>query len=196
MAITVLAGPGDASASGSKPGPQAAPAGDSDPEAAGAYAVATGAEPMTIGAESMTMSAEPAAGDAEPLPEARTALTRRLDKWLRQLVGPGQAFATLPAEAQHDLRKKAKRLRYGLAFAAPFLDKPAQRRILAALTQVQTTLGELNDLYVAELHYRSVARTRPQAWFAMGWLRAMQQRQKDAAQEAFTALAAAGRLKD
>lgn len=138
----------------------------------------------------------PAPADSEPLPEPPAALARRLDKWLRQLVGPGQAFATLAAEAQHDLRKKAKRLRYGLAFAAPFLDQPAQQRILAALTRVQATLGELNDLYVAERHYRSVAKARPQAWFAVGWLRAMQHQQKDAAQEAFAALAAAGRLKD
>jgi len=142
------------------------------------------------------------AGDAgtarasiEPPPEAGAALARRLDKWLRQLVEPGQAFATLTPAAQHAVRKKAKRLRYGLAFAAPYLDKPAQRRILAALSAVQETLGELNDLYVAERHYRGLAKARPQAWFAVGWLRAMQHQQKDAAQEAFAALAAAGRLK-
>ena len=49
---------------------------------------------------------------------------------------------------------------------------------------------------MAERYYRNLAKARPQAWFAVGWLRAMQQQQKDAAQEAFTALAAAGRLKD
>lgn len=179
MADLVLAAPGSADESGDKPGPGRR------------AAMATGANSAPADVESQS-----ACANTRPLPDAHTALTRRLDKWLRQLVGPGQAFATLAAEAQHDLRKKAKRLRYGLAFAAPFLDKPAQQRILAALTRVQATLGELNDLYVAEHHYRGLAKARPQAWFAVGWLRAMQHQQKDAAQEAFAALAAAGRLKD
>ena len=133
--------------------------------------------------------------DTEAPPEARKALARKLDKWLRQIVKPGQDFVSLDAEAQHKLRKRAKRLRYGLGFAAAFLDKPRQRRIVAALARVQATLGELNDLYVAERYYRNMAKARPQAWFAVGWLRAMQHQQKDAAQEAFAALAAAGRLK-
>lgn len=187
MADLVLAAPGNADESGDKPDDKP----DNKPGPGRRAAMATGADSTSTDAVPQRTRA-----NDKPLPDAHMALARRLDKWLRQLVGPGQAFATLAAEAQHDLRKKAKRLRYGLAFAAPFLDKPAQQRILAALTRVQATLGELNDLYVAERHYRKLAKARPQAWFAVGWLRAMQHQQKDAAQEAFAALAAAGRLKD
>lgn len=139
------------------------------------------------------------AGAALPAPEPRlpepgAALARRLDKWLAQIAGPGQGFHELPEQAQHALRKKAKRLRYGLEFAAPFLAGRARRRVQAALARVQAELGELNDLYVAEHHYRAAAKARPQAWFAVGWLRAMQEQKTAAAQAAFQALADAGAL--
>jgi len=172
------------------------------PDTAGEADAASGqdGESGGRGGESVGRTAPPQGPDAAPPdtqapPEARKVLARKLDKWLRQIVKPGQDFASLGAEAQHTLRKRAKRLRYGLGFAAPFLDQPRQRRIVAALARVQAALGELNDLYVAERYYRNMAKARPQAWFAVGWLRAMQQQQKDAAQEAFAALAASGRLK-
>src|SRR5690606_21165226 len=46
----------------------------------------------------------------------RRQLTKRLDKWLDKLCAEGTQFRALPVDAQHELRKKVKRLRYSLDF--------------------------------------------------------------------------------
>ena len=155
----------------------------------------------------------PAAKTAEPLPNAteqaaftptdtgekplplKAALVRRLNKWLAHIAQQGSRFQELAIEEQHDLRKKVKRLRYGLNFSETLLSRASLERILAALTQAQDTLGELNDLYVAEQAYRALLESQPQAWFAVGWLRSMQTQKKRDAQAMFKVLAKAGKLK-
>ncbi len=125
----------------------------------------------------------------------KTMLAGALNKWLRQIVRQGDEFALLTIEGQHDLRKKVKRLRYSLNFSQALLARTALERVLTELAHTQEILGELNDLYVAQEYYETLVAAQPQAWFAVGWLRAMQDQKKYAAQAAFKALAAAGKLK-
>src|SRR3546814_6040265 len=100
----------------------------------------------------------------------------------------GARFEKLSIDEQHDLRKNVKRLRYGLEFSEAVLPKSRLRRVQRSLENVQDVVGELNDFYVAEASYRKHTETQPQAWFAVGWLKAKQERQSALAQEAFTSL--------
>ncbi|HWK71106.1 MAG TPA: CYTH and CHAD domain-containing protein [Burkholderiaceae bacterium] len=122
-------------------------------------------------------------------------LSSRLNKWLRQACDAGEHFRQLPAEAQHDLRKDVKRLRYSLDFSASLMKGKRLLAIRSALALAQETLGELNDLYVAQAHYAPLAASQPNALFALGWLKAAQEHKQTEAQAAFKQLAKAGPLK-
>lgn len=140
----------------------------------------------------MAAGAMPESIQARPL---KKKLTGVLNKWLRQIVRQGSEYGLLPIEGQHDLRKKVKRLRYSLNFSQALLAKGSVERVVVQLTQTQEILGELNDLYLAQRHYEALLTDQPQAWFAVGWLRATQEQKKQAAQAAFKALATTGKLK-
>ncbi len=122
-------------------------------------------------------------------------LVKRLNKWLDQINAEGADFSHLTENAQHDLRKKVKRLRYNLDFCAGLLDASSLTSISLALSQAQNTLGDLNDLYVAYQHYLPLTAEQPSAWFALGWLRAMQQQKSRQAHADFMVLGLAGQLK-
>jgi len=121
-------------------------------------------------------------------------LRKRLNKWLDRICREGEHFCSLPVAEQHALRKRAKRLRYCLEFAAGLLSRKRMRRLQSALAEVQEELGWLNDLYVAQAHYTALAVAQPQALFALGWLQAMRDQSQAKAQEAFLKLRDAGGL--
>lgn len=101
-------------------------------------------------------------------------LTRQLNKWLRQITQEHEQFGALAPAQRHALRKKVKRLRYGLEFSQGLLDAALLTHAHQALAALQSALGELNDLYTAETFYQRLDTTLPGAWFALGWLRAGQ----------------------
>lgn len=115
-------------------------------------------------------------------------LTQRLDDWMRKLAKEGGRFIKLPIEAQHDLRKKAKALRYDLDFCEDFLPRRNLQAVRTDLAHIQDVLGDLNDYYVAQSYYERLVDQAPQAWFAIGWLRAMQAQCQTQAQSAFKQL--------
>ena len=116
-------------------------------------------------------------------------LAGRLHRWHKRVVGEGLRFTELELEARHDLRKRAKRLRYGLAFAESLLPAGRVRRYRQHLSRVQDLLGEINDLAVAREHYDARVSEYPQAWFALGWIGARLDALSERAQRAFEALA-------
>ena len=122
-------------------------------------------------------------------------LTKRLNKRLAAVCEQGTHFAQLPIEEQHRLRKRVKGLRYSMEFSASLLSEKRLARLREMLTTAQHTLGDLNDLYIADDLYRPRIATQPQAYFASGWLRAMQEQKKAEAQADFGRLAKAGRFK-
>lgn len=103
-------------------------------------------------------------------PAIRSALRARLHKWHKQVLQDGLRFEELEIEAKHALRKRAKRLRYGLQFSESLL--PARRlvRYRKQLARIQDILGEMNDLYVARERFETIRETQPGAWFAVGWI--------------------------
>ncbi|ARP79883.1 inorganic triphosphatase [Bordetella genomosp. 8] len=123
-----------------------------------------------------------------------TLLGRRLRKWHKQVLAEGQRFAELDIPTRHDLRKRAKRLRYGLSFAESLLPANRMRDYRRRLAAVQDVLGEMNDLSVAHDLYRQWSSRHPQAWFALGWISARQEKLTGEAQRAFAKLGAAKRF--
>ena len=70
----------------------------------------------------------------------------RTGRAFRKLAAHGAAItADSPPEALHDLRKRAKELRYVLEFFAPLHDPAAYRKVVGDLKQLQDCLGEFQD---------------------------------------------------
>jgi len=77
-----------------------------------------------------------------------------LEQLCDSVVEGGQDIANLDEEDRHEVRKAAKKLRYGAEFFAALFDQDKQRkqriRFLAALEELQDNLGALNDLTLRE----------------------------------------------
>ncbi|AZY51506.1 CYTH and CHAD domain-containing protein [Bordetella avium] len=119
----------------------------------------------------------------------RPFLIRRLRRWHKQVVTEGMHFSELDLPTRHELRKRAKRLRYGLAFAESLLPNARLRSYRKQLALVQELLGEINDLAVAAEHYKTQIPLHPQAWFALGWIALRLEQLAQQAQPAFEKLA-------
>ncbi|WP_150290306.1 CHAD domain-containing protein [Sphingobium estronivorans] len=78
---------------------------------------------------------------------------RRLQRLRKRIAKDGEGLSGLSDEARHEVRKDAKKLRYASEFFAGLFDSKEQKRrqakFIAALEDVQTALGELNDLVAA-----------------------------------------------
>ena len=73
----------------------------------------------------------------------------------RRIAAQGGAITSdSPPESLHDLRKRAKELRYLLEFFAPLHDPVAYRKVVCDLKQLQDCLGEFQDSEVQrhEIH--------------------------------------------
>ncbi|CAM3929195.1 CYTH and CHAD domain-containing protein [Bordetella tumulicola] len=123
-------------------------------------------------------------------PSLRKLLTKRLHRWHSKVVEQSKDFAALDIPARHDLRKRGKRLRYGLAFAQSLLPQTQLRTYQKQLAKVQDVLGEINDLAMAKEYYHACVGTHPQAWFALGWITARLEKLTGEAQKEFDQLAA------
>lgn len=125
---------------------------------------------------------------ATPAHSLQSRLVDRLRRWHKKVVSDGKHFATLPIDDKHALRKRAKRLRYGLSFAESLLPAARLKAYRKQLAQVQDVLGEFNDLAVAHERYEAAASAHPEAWFAVGWIAARQAALVERAEHAFREL--------
>ncbi|UOD50800.1 CYTH and CHAD domain-containing protein [Orrella daihaiensis] len=127
-----------------------------------------------------TVGAHPLQADLQPSPahdprkhkpaHVRDALGKQLFKWHQKVLADGLRFDALPIESKHDLRKLAKRLRYGLQFAESLLPAKKLKNYRQRLSRIQDILGEMNDLYVAREKFEGIREDQPSAWFAVGWI--------------------------
>jgi inorganic triphosphatase YgiF len=145
---------------------------------------------VLLAVQAHAMEASMASGGAYEGPAA-DAIAERLDALWRRLVAHARGFAEASVDDQHAVRKELKRLRYLAEFVAPlYRDKPVAR-FFDALAPAQDALGRHNDLAVALAAYRERAATEPEAWFAVGWLAARQERSGRAARKALKRAGAA-----
>ncbi|TAK84909.1 MAG: CYTH and CHAD domain-containing protein [Aquabacterium sp.] len=110
-------------------------------------------------------------GDAT-LPSLLETAVPRLRDWHRKARRDARRFAELDIEERHTLRKRLKRLRYGIDSLGGLLPRKAVRAHLKALRPAQEALGDLNDSAVAQERFAELVTHEPRAWFALGWLAA------------------------
>lgn len=104
-----------------------------------------------------------------PLPEFAV---EALDRLRRKTAKHGRHLASLDPEARHQVRKDAKKLRYGVEFLAPlFGAKTRLKKFVKTLTALQDDLGGLNDRATAEerLAALGLAGTPDGDAFLAGW---------------------------
>lgn len=127
-----------------------------------------------------------------PPPDGRSLeqlAPRALRKASAQLLDAARFFAALSPERRHRVRILAKRLRYALDFLSVALPKPATDRYLAALSDLQDVLGELNDAAVARAALRKITRSGSILDAAERWLAAREQIKGHDAEAGLLALA-------
>lgn len=138
-----------------------------------------------IGAAGHSSVDEPEA--LKSLPEfACRALSRRL----KRLIAEGPDIDHLDTSALHDIRLRAKRLRYACEFFSPVFSHKATRRFIRRLSVLQDRLGTLNDGAVAADLLARLERTGQKAGsrdvsraFAIGTVRGFVAAQGGAARE-------------
>ena len=102
------------------------------------------------------LSARPAARSPEPADAARPLVevtSRRIWRLYRRLVDHAMAIDDkTPADAIHQVRIEAKKLRYMIDATRSLHDRRDLDRIIDSLKRVQSVLGDFNDAQVQERH--------------------------------------------
>ena len=96
-----------------------------------------------------------ASGPRRRRPTAAALARGTTERAFRRIAARGGAITPAsPPESLHDLRKRAKELRYLLEFFAPLHDPVAYRKVVSDLKQLQDCLGEFQDSEVQrhEIH--------------------------------------------
>lgn len=130
---------------------------------------------------------------AAPRPDLLSLVAPRLRRMRRQLKSDAAMFVNGSDAQRHRSRKRLKRLRYSLEFAAGLYAPKALKRCLAQVREAQEVLGRYNDLVVAEQAFRAQLEHDPRAWFAIGWLTARRKRQIPQAAKALARVARAAK---
>lgn len=102
----------------------------------------------------------------------RKVLEKRLNTWHKSIVSHWRYHDINDIEAYHDLRKKIKRIRYGLNVYEGLEGHAKLKGYVKRLAKNQEVFGRLNDASTALTYFASIAKEHPQAWFAVGWLSA------------------------
>jgi triphosphatase len=118
-----------------------------------------------------------------------------LDKRWRRLLEAGAEIETLSAEALHELRLDAKRLRYAAEVFAPVYAQKSARRFQRRLAALQEELGRSNDAAVARSLVQSLAQGADEGrdWaigMAEGWCLARSMAEHDGVLKAWKKLSA------
>lgn len=113
-----------------------------------------------------------AVAELEAKAKLKPALRRRLQRWSEVLRADAKRFAALDEPQRHRLRKRIKRLRYGLEFSAGLFEPGELKRWSRGLVAAQQALGELNDLALALRQDGGDGGGEARRFFALGWLQA------------------------
>ena len=120
---------------------------------------------------------EPLPQDAPPL--HKRVVRRRLARFEAKLRAEAAGFRGADDGERHRLRKRLKRLRYGIELAGSLLPRKKTRQRLARLKPVQDALGRLNDMVQAQRMFDGLG-----AAFAAGWAAGQKEALAAAAEQA------------
>ena len=126
---------------------------------------------------------------AQPVSEGRGVRRKarhRLDRFERKLRQEARGFDDADDAAHHRLRKRLKRLRYGLELVDGLLPVKETRHRLVALKHLQNALGRYNDMAVAQAVFTDLGRD-PGVSFAAGWAAGQKEALLTAAEKAVAA---------
>lgn len=105
---------------------------------------------------------------------AKQQIVTILDSLYKKISKASDNFASLNIEAQHDVRKRLKSLRYISEFVSPMYKKKKTKAFLQYLEPAQEILGEYNDDIVGQYFYRQKTESDAAAWFAVGYFTAQE----------------------
>ena len=105
----------------------------------------------------------------------KKTISLRLGKLHTRALRDGKKFLALDEARQHGVRKRLKRLRYLVEFAAPLFAVRNVNQMTTALKPVQDALGLFNDELMALHAWRAFVANDVNAWFGIGWLSARRQ---------------------
>jgi len=109
----------------------------------------------------------PAAAPAKPTQLADFA-HRALNRRWRPVDRLARRWQQLDQEQRHDLRKRAKKLRYTAEFFSPLYQRKPVQRYIERLQALQQILGEMNDGVAAQALLVQFAREDPSLEHAVG----------------------------
>ena len=95
---------------------------------------------------------------------------KKLQKLHQQICKDADQFLELDIPSRHRTRKRVKRLRYCVEFVASLYSHKKVKRYLKDLKPAQESLGQYNDLHVAEAIFQNMVKRKQKAWFALGWI--------------------------
>lgn len=81
--------------------------------------------------------------------QAREFAAERMRKLARRFSSAGKQLNSVDAQQLHAMRILAKKLRYSAEFFAGLFEEKKAKKFLAALSEVQEVLGQINDVAVA-----------------------------------------------
>lgn len=101
-------------------------------------------------------------------------IKKSLDKLHHKVISNAEHFSELEVTEQHKIRKTAKQLRYCVEFISSLYPDKKVQQYLKQLQPLQNTLGQYNDLFIAEGIFNKVVENDSSFWFALGWVKAKQ----------------------
>lgn len=101
-------------------------------------------------------------------------IKKSLDKLHHKVISNAEHFSELEVTQQHKIRKTAKQLRYCVEFISSLYPDKKVQQYLKQLQPVQNTLGQYNDLFMAEGIFNKAVENDSSFWFALGWVKAKQ----------------------
>jgi inorganic triphosphatase YgiF len=97
-------------------------------------------------------------------------IAKKLQKLHQQICKDADHFLELDIELQHRTRKRVKRLRYCIEFIASLYPGKDVKNYLKDLKPAQESLGQFNDLNVAEAMFKDLVKRKQKVWFILGWI--------------------------
>lgn len=95
---------------------------------------------------------------------------KKLQKLHQQICKDADQFLELDVPSRHRTRKRVKRLRYCVEFIAALYPNKAVKKYLKDLKPLQESLGQYNDLIVAETMFLDIVQRKQKVWFVLGWI--------------------------
>ena len=141
------------------------------PSAASVDETARGTSHLPVLLQMLAFALEAPVDDTDA-PSIKQMAAAALTSERRKLRKAARRFEQMDDTERHQLRKRLKRLRYGIELTSALFKARQVRRELKALRPAQEALGRYHDLCVAETLFRAQSEADPRAWFAVGWLSA------------------------